>query len=105
MITTDEAAELVGTTRVTINNWIKSSRCIGVANLRRGFKLPAWQFQASIWPVLQPLAKSLAATDGWKVLTFLETPFGALNGKTPRASLEQGALMSDVLSVAMMEAH
>jgi hypothetical protein len=36
MITTDEAAALAGTTRVTVNSWIKSGRCIGVAHLRRG---------------------------------------------------------------------
>lgn len=50
MISTDEAAALAGTTRVTINAWIKSGRCIGVANLRRGFKLPRWQFEPAIWP-------------------------------------------------------
>lgn len=42
MITTDEAAEMAGTSRVTINAWIKRGRCIGVANLRRGFKLLRW---------------------------------------------------------------
>ena len=57
MISTDEAAAMAGTTRVTINAWIKSGRCIGVANLRRGFKLPRWQFEPAIWPALQPLAK------------------------------------------------
>jgi hypothetical protein len=29
MITTDDAAHLAGTTRVTINAWIKAGRCIG----------------------------------------------------------------------------
>ena len=48
MITTDEAATLAGTTRVTINAWIKSGRCIGVAHLRRGFKLPRWQFEPAV---------------------------------------------------------
>jgi len=56
MITTDEAAELAGTNRVTINAWIKSGRCIGVSNLRQGFKLPRWQFEPAIWPALQPMA-------------------------------------------------
>lgn len=35
MITTDEAAGMAGTSRVTINSWIKSHRCIGVSDLRR----------------------------------------------------------------------
>ena len=52
MITTDEAAALAGSTRVTVNAWIKAGRCIGVAHLRRGFKLPRWQFEPAIWPVL-----------------------------------------------------
>ena len=56
-ITTDEAAELAGTTRVTINAWIKSGRCIGVSHLRRGLKLPRWQFEPAIWPALQPLLR------------------------------------------------
>jgi len=33
-----------------INAWIKSGRCIGVSNLRRGFKLPRWQFEPRFAP-------------------------------------------------------
>ncbi len=105
MITTDEAAQMAGTSRVTINAWIKSGRCIGVSNLRRGFKLPRWQFEPSIWPTLQPLAKSLGSCDGWLMLSFLETPTRALDGLTPRAALEQGASMEQVLALATAEAH
>jgi hypothetical protein len=45
MITTDEAAALSGTTRVPMNTWIKAGGCIGVSHLRRGHKLPRWQFE------------------------------------------------------------
>lgn len=105
MITTDEAALLAGTSRVTINAWIKAGRCIGVSNLRRGFKLPRWQFEPAVWPLLQPLAKSLGAADGWQVLSFLETPFMALDGQTPRAALEQGIPAERILALATAEAH
>lgn len=105
MITTDEAAELAGTSRVTINAWIKSGRCIGVANLRRGFKLPRWQFEPAIWPALQPMAKSLGTNDGWQLLAFLESPATALDGQTPRAALEQGAPLERILALATAEAH
>ena len=37
MITTEEAADLAGSTRVTIHAWIKAGRCIGASHLRRGF--------------------------------------------------------------------
>ena len=60
MITTDDAALLAGASRVTINAWIKSRRCIGVSHLRRGFKLPRWQFEPNLWPILQPLALPMA---------------------------------------------
>ena len=59
MITTDEAAELTGASRVTINAWIKAGRCIGVSHLRRGFKLPRWQFEPFVFPHLQPLSQAL----------------------------------------------
>ncbi|WP_029523784.1 MerR family transcriptional regulator [Polaromonas glacialis] len=105
MITTEEAAELAGTSRVTINAWIKSGRCIGVSNLRRGFKLPRWQFEPAIWPALQPIAKSLGTSDGWQLLGFLESPAAALDGQTPRAALEQGAPLERILTLATAEAH
>ena len=105
MITTDEAAALAGSTRVTVNAWIKAGRCIGVAHLRRGFKLPRWQFEPAIWPVLQPLAKALGASDGWQLLSFLESPANALDGQTPRAALEQGATPERILTLATAEAH
>lgn len=105
MLTTDEAAALAGTSRVTINAWIKSGRCIGVTHLRRGFKLPRWQFEPSVWPVLQHLPKQLHTTDGWQLLAFLESPSMALDGLTPRAALEQGLSQERILSLATAEAH
>ncbi len=105
MINTDEAAELAGTSRVTINAWIKSGRCIGVSNLRRGFKLPRWQFEPTVWPLLQPMAKRMGTTDGWQLLSFLETPSMALDGMTPRAALEQGVSGERILALATAEGH
>ena len=105
MLSTDEAAELAGTTRVTVNAWIKAGRCIGVAHLRRGFKMPRWQFEPAVWPVLQPLAKALGTNDGWQLLSFLESPATALDGQTPRAALEQGAAPERILALATAEAH
>jgi hypothetical protein len=100
MITTEEAASLAGTTRVTINAWIKSGRCIGVAHLRRGFKLPRWQFEPAVWPAIAPLTAQLGTDDGWRVLGFLETPLPALDGITPRAALEQGLPTDRVTALA-----
>ena len=105
MITSDEAAELAGTTRVTINAWIKAGRCIGVTHLRRGFKIPRWQFEPYVFPVIPRLAKALGTTDGWQMLSFLETPHEALDGLAPRIALEQGVAESRVVDLAMAVGH
>ncbi len=54
------------------------------------FVVPRWQFQADIWRTLLKLSSALDTTNGWKLLSFLESHTGALNGRTPRAAIEQG---------------
>lgn len=102
MINTDEAALMVGSTRVTINAWIAKGRCIGLTQSKRGFRLPKWQFEPVIWDHLAKLSAALGTTDGWALLTFLETPQGALDGVTPRVAFERGH-GSRVLSLAAQE--
>lgn len=91
MLSTDDAAKLLGTNRVTINNWIRDRRYFAVEGPTRGWKLPRWQFQP---PVCDDLSKILDVLDadesGWLTLLFLETPAAALDGRTPRQALEQG---------------
>jgi excisionase family DNA binding protein len=105
MITTDEAAELSGTSRVTINAWIKSGRCIGVTHLRRGFKIPKWQFEPYVFPVIQALSEALGTSDGWQMLSFLETPHEALDGLAPRIALERGVPGQRIVDLATAEGH
>lgn len=90
MVNTDEAAALASTTRVTINAWIAKGRAIGLTQTRRGFRLPTWQFEPLLWEALPALTKALGTTEGWALLTFLETPLGGLQGMTPRQAIEQG---------------
>jgi len=105
MTTTDEAAALTGTSRVTINAWIKGGRCIGLSHLRRGYKVPKWQFEPFMFPVIHPLSLALGTTDGWQLLAFLETPHPALDGQTPRTALEQGAPAERIVNLATAEGH
>lgn len=102
MMSTDEAAALLGTSRVTINAWIGKGRCIGLTQTKRGFKVPRWQFEPAIWPHLVPIAQALGLTEGWALLNFLESPHGGLDGATPRQALEQGQA-ARVLAVAQAE--
>jgi len=90
MVSTEEAASIAGTSRVTINAWIAKGRAIGLSQTRRGYRLPRWQFEPSIWEVLPALSQALGTTGGWAILSFLETPLGGLEGASPRQAIEQG---------------
>ncbi|MBB4843296.1 hypothetical protein HNP55_001815 [Paucibacter oligotrophus] len=103
MVSTDEAAALAGTSRVTINAWIAKGRAIGLTQTRRGFRLPRWQFEPQCWAALPALSQALGTVEGWALLAFLETPLGGLSGKTPRQAIEQGQL-ERVLALAGVEA-
>lgn len=102
MVNTDQAAKLAGTTRVTINAWIAKGRAIGLPRTRRGFRLPAWQFEPALWGLIPRLFKALGTLDGWALLSFLETPHGGLDGATPRQALERGQA-DRVLALASAE--
>lgn len=104
MLSTDMAADLVGTTPVTINAWVAKGRAIGLTQARRGFKLPSWQFEQVLWDAVPKLSKALGTTEGWALLAFLETPSGALGGWTPLQAIEQGHL-ARVIEVAGAESY
>lgn len=90
MVSTDEAAQMTGTSRVTMNAWIASGRAIGLTRVKRGFRLPKWQFDSPMWESLPSLSRALGTTEGWALLTFLETPHPGLDGATPREAIERG---------------
>jgi hypothetical protein len=104
MLSIDMAADIVGTTPVTINAWVAKGRAIGLTQTRRGFKLPSWQFEPVLWDSVPKLSKALGTTEGWALLAFLETPSGALGGLTPRQAIEQGHL-ARVVEVAGAEGY
>lgn len=98
MISVAEAAGLVGESVTTIRRWISDRHCFAVATRGRVWRLPYWQFDVDLLPWIGPVCEALGATSGWQVLWFLETPHGGLDGRTPRAALEQG----DVCRVLMV---
>ena len=102
MMSTDEAAALLGTSRVTINAWIGKGRCIGLTQTKRGFKVPRWQFEPTVWAHVALIGQALGLSEGWALLNFFETPHGGLEGLTPRQALEQGQA-ERVLAVARTE--
>ncbi len=104
MISTDDAAQLVNTTRVTINAWIAKGRAIGLTQTKRGFRMPRWQFEPAMWAAIPKLSAALGTTEGWALLSFLESPHGALEGRTPRQAIEQGRA-DTVIAIAEHEGN
>jgi hypothetical protein len=104
MMSTDEAAKLVSTTRVTINAWIAKGRAIGLTQTKRGLRLPRWQFEPAMWDAIPRLSSSLGTTEGWALLSFLESPHGGLNGISPRQAIEQGQV-DQVIAIAEHEGN
>lgn len=104
MLSTDDAANLLCTTRVTINAWIAKGKAIGLTQIRRGYKLPRWQFEPALWAAIPQVSAALGTHEGWALLKFFETPQGALDGLTPRQAVEQGAL-DRVIELASVEDH
>lgn len=90
MLTVDEAANLANARREELQQMIGSCRAIGLDGDSVGTKLPSWQFDPPVWAALQWLARELGSRDGWALLAFLEAPLSSLEGRTPRAALEQG---------------
>lgn len=103
MIAIGEVASLMGVDEATVGAWVRSGRCIGVADRTMAF--PRWQFDPYVWPSIPRIGESLGTKEGWQVLNFLETPASALDGLTPRVALERGIPVSRVLDVAMADAH
>lgn len=89
MIFPEEAAKLLNTNCVMINGWITSGRAIGL-RAETCLRMPRWQFDPMLWDAIAKLSEALGTTNGWELLAFLETPQGALGGRTPRQALEQG---------------
>jgi hypothetical protein len=90
MMSIQDAAALVGESVSTVRRWVAAGRCIGLASPGDAMRLPSWQFQGEVLLWIQSIGQALEATNGWHILSFLETPHGGLGGLTPRQGLEQG---------------
>jgi hypothetical protein len=97
MISIEAAAELLNTNKIQIESWAAAGRVIGLRSERPGLRMPRWQFDPVFLQALPRLSTELGTHDGWALLTFLESPLGALNGRSPRQAIEQGEVQRVVL--------
>jgi hypothetical protein len=106
MVALEVAATLAGATQTQLLQWaaMKRPRVIVFDHSQLGPRFPRWQFDAAVWPVVQRLAAAMDGTPT-SMLTWLETPLGAFEGRTPRAALEQGESRERVLDVAKFDGY
>ena len=90
MLSADALAELLGTTRVTVNSKRKSGQLLGLDGAKRGFRYPRWQLGADGKPYAELHALLERLGTPWAVYRFLVQPHGSLGGLTGREALERG---------------
>jgi hypothetical protein len=91
MLSADEFADLLGTTRVTVNAKRQNRKILGLEGAKRGFRFPRWQLGPDGKPfgVLPNLFERLG-DDAWAVYRFLVQHHPELNGLTGCEALQQG---------------
>ncbi|SIT56162.1 conserved hypothetical protein [Mesorhizobium prunaredense] len=90
MLSAEAFAELLGTTRVTVNTKRQSGQLLGLDGAKRGFRFPVWQLDADGRPYSELAALHERLGGAWAVYRFLVQPHGELDGLTGRDALEQG---------------
>lgn len=100
MLSADEFAALVGTTRTTVNAKRQKRQVLGLEGATRGFRFPSWQLGEDGRPfeVLPDLFDRLGDSP-WAVYRFLVQHHPELDGMTAREALRRGR-SQDVLAVA-----
>ncbi len=91
MLSADQFAELLGTTRMTVNTKRQNHQVLGLEGAKRGFRFPAWQVGEDGKPfaALPRLFERLGGGP-WSVYRFLVQPHPELDGMTGREALRRG---------------
>ena len=90
MLSAEAFAELLGTTRVTVNTKRQSGQLLGLDGAKRGFRFPVWQLDSDGKPFAALAALHERLGGAWAVYRFLVQPHGELDGLTGREVLERG---------------
>lgn len=91
MLSADQFAALLGTTRMTVNTKRQNHQVLGLNGAKRGFRFPAWQVDEDGKPfsVLPALFERLGGGP-WSVYRFLVQAHPELDGLTGREALRRG---------------
>jgi hypothetical protein len=91
MLTVEEFAHLIGTSRVTVNAKRQNHQVLGLEGARRGFRFPKWQIGEDGKPfdALPKLFDCLGGSS-WAVYRFLVQRHPELDGLSGREALARG---------------
>jgi hypothetical protein len=90
MLSADAFAEMLGTTRVTVNTKRQSGQVLGLDGAKRGFRFPVWQLDADGKPYAELAGLHERLGGPWAVYRFLVQHHGELGGLTGREALDRG---------------
>ena len=91
MLSADDFAALIGTSRVTVNSKRQAHQVLGLEGAKRGYRFPAWQVDENGKPfaALPDLFDRLGDSP-WAVYRFLVQHHPELDGLTGREALRRG---------------
>ncbi len=90
MVSADGLAQLLGTSRVTVNAKRKLGQHLELDAAKRGFRFPVWQLDADGRPYPELAALQERLEEPWASYRFLVEPQGAPGGLTGRQAAGEG---------------
>ncbi len=100
MLSADNLARLLGTTRATINAKRQNHQLLGLEGATRGFRFPSWQIGEDGKPFAAlPMLFERLGDSPWVVYRFLVQSHPELDGETGRDALRRGRT-ADVIEAA-----
>jgi hypothetical protein len=104
MLSAEEFASLIGTSRVTVNTKRQNHQVLGLEGARRGYRFPRWQITRDGKPFAAlPVLFDRLGNSPWAVYRFLVPHHPELDGLTGREALQRGkdkAVIATAESVA-----
>lgn len=91
MLSAEEFAALIGTSRVTVNTKRQNHQVLGLEGARRGYRFPRWQITRDGKPFAAlPVLFDRLGNSPWAVYRFLVQHHPELDGLTGREALQRG---------------
>lgn len=90
MQSSEEFGELLGLTRVSVNEQRKAGKLLGLERAQRGYRYPSWQLDSDGRPYPQLAALNQLLGSAWAVYRFLMQPHPELDGLSGKDALHEG---------------